>query len=464
MTTTNNPPAQGPVPRGLLISRPAGRAWPQQAVVAPRRFGLSGYIQIAPVVILTLALLMPPEVRINFAGQNFYSYRLAWLMILPWVMFKILKGHFSWRIHDFLLLAGSGWIAVSLCVVYGFAKGLPAGLGLALDLIVPYFIARISVSNFQDFRRTLIVLAPVFFFFAILLPIEAFLNFRFIRETAISIFGSLGGSYYGMTSTFRIATDMRYGLLRATGPFSHPILAGIFFASLLPLYYWSGIRGWPRLLGLGAGLFAVFTLSSAAYLAILLFLVLATYDFIRRLVTFLSWPLFVIVTSCVALVLHVVSQNGLVSVLIRFTLDPQTGRYRLLIWDYGTESVARNPFFGIGFERFVALAWMGDSIDAHWLNLAVRHGLLSTVFLLSLILLTIWGCAKTVMRVPEPNSSLMIGLAVALVIFLVVGFSVAYFGGLLIWFVLVLGIACSTSSLSSKAGDFRSSLTRISQP
>lgn len=420
-----------------------------------------GLLKIAPVIVLVLALMMPPEVRVDFAGQNFYSYRLAWLTVFPWALFKLLRGEFNWRVHDLLLVAGSGWIVFSLVMIYGIERGLPSGLGVALDLIVPYFIARVSISNFQDLRRALVMLAPVFFVFAVLLPLEAYLQNRFIRDTAAALFGGLGASEYGMGSAFVIATDTRYGLLRAMGPFSHPILAGIFFASLLPLYYWSGIKGWPRLLGLSAGCFAVFTLSSAAYLALVMFGIMAAYDFVRRRVIFLSWPLFTVSAASLALILHIISENGLISVLIRFTLTPQTGYYRLLIWEFGTASVERNPLFGIGYEQFDALAWMGDSIDAHWLNLAVRHGLPPAILLIALSFAVIWACARMASRVPEPDSSMLIGLAVTLVIFVIVAFSVAYFGGMLIWFVMILGIASSVCAQRSKGSELRPRLVRV---
>lgn len=420
-------------------------------------------MQIAPVILLVLALMMPPEVRIDFAGQNLYSYRIGWLIFLPWVVFKLLRDKFNWQMHDLLLAAGSSWITFSMVMIYGIERGLPSGLGITLDLIVPYFIARVAIRNFHDLRRTLIALAPIFFAFAILLPVEAYLQERFIRDTAAAIFGGLGTSEYGMSSAFLVASDTRYGLLRATGPFSHPILAGTFFASLMPLYYWSGVRGWPRLLGAGAGCFAVFTLSSAALLALVMFCIMAAYDYFRRNITFLSWPLFIYCTASLAVVIHLLSENGLISVIIRYTLTPQTGYYRLLIWEYGTESVKTNPMFGIGFEQFEALSWMGDSIDAHWLNLAVRHGLPPAILLLSLTVAVIWGCARSASRFSEPNSSTLIGFAITLATLLVVAFSVAYFGGMLIWFVIIVGIATSIYTARSTGGAQQPRLAAIPQ-
>jgi hypothetical protein len=45
----------------------------------------------------------------------------------------------------------------------------------------------------------------------------------------------------------------------------------------------------------------------------------------------------------------------------------------------------------------------------------------------------------------------MIGFAAALLVFVIVGFSVAYFGGLLIWFVIVLGASTCGATPSMQA-------------
>ena len=71
-----------------------------------------------------------------------------------------------------------------------------------------------------------------------------------------------------------------------------------------------------------------------------------------------------------------------------FTLDPWTGFYRLLIWQHGLENVARSPITGIGLADWTREWWMAsDSVDAFWLVIMMRMGVVALVFLLLAITL-----------------------------------------------------------------------------
>lgn len=422
-----------------------------------------GLRKVAPVIVLVVGLIMPPEFRVDVFGQTFYAYRIAWLLFTPWAIIQLLRGRLVWHLTDALVLLGAGWLTISFIFLYGIETGLTSGLGPTLDIAIPYLITRIAITSLQDFRRLLIALCPIFAFFAVLLPIEAYLQERFIRDAFRSVFGAFGRSEFGLTSAFIIATDTRFGFLRAMGPFSHPILAGLFFSSLLPLYHWSGIRGWPRYVGIISGFASVFTFSSAAMVSIILFMIMAIYDFIQKRVAFLNWFLFINASLFTALTLHLISQKGLINVIIRYTLNPTTGYYRLLIWEFGTKSVEKNPLFGIGYSRFDALDWMGDSIDAHFLSLAIRYGLPAALPLFVAAVLPIWACARAASLTSGPNSATAVGLAVTFVILAVAAFTVTYYGGMLIWFMVLLAIANVFPSLGPRKARPRIQPARLVQ-
>lgn len=418
-------------------------------MVRPRQSQWAPFLRIFPMIILLIGLLLPVEVRINLAGQTFYAYRIAWILVAPWLVSQMLSGRFQFRFNDAIVVLAAMWMVLAFVVVDGFVKGAPSGLSIALDVLMPYLIARQAIRTFDDFRYLLILLAPVAMIISGLMVLEAVTHVRFIRSGAQALFGSLGATEYGADVGQAKLSDMRFGLLRATGPFSHPILAGVFFAGLLPLYYFARLRGWPMLAGLVAGVGAVFSLSSAAFLGIVMFVVLATYDRIRRLITFLNWPIFIATAIAILTVLHFVSKNGLISVLIRYTLNPATGYYRLLIWEYGSRSVANYPWFGIGYAPFKGLAWMTNSVDTIWLALAIRHGLPVALLLGLAVVLAIAGLAMQASRDRSVNGSARIGMAIALTIFFILGFTVSFFGGLLIWFVMLLGIGTTFGSIAA---------------
>ncbi len=443
MATRNVPPSDpkrpGAISPRLRRSRPTGQSRASQW--AP-------FIRIAPMLILLVGLLLPVEVRLNFAGQTLYGYRMAWMLVTPWVVYQLFAGRLHLRFNDILLALTAMWMVLSFMIVMGFAKGSASGFSVALDVLMPYLIARLAIRTHNDFRILLLALAPVALGLAVLMVVEAVTHTRYIRDAARAVFGSLSAVEYGMKMGEAKLSDTRFGLLRATGPFSHPILAGVFFATLLPLYFFSQVRGWPKVAGILAGIGSVFSLSSAALLGLLMFGVLAIYDRVRRLVVFLNWPIFIVSAGILLLALHLVSQNGLISVLIRYTLNPTTGYYRLLIWDYGSRSVANYPWFGIGYDQFEGLPWMLPSVDAVWLALAIRHGLAVPLLLGLSVLVAIVGLAMSASRDRSANGVTNIGIAISLTMFFVLGFTVSFFGGLLIWFTLMLGVGTTLGRVS----------------
>ena len=101
------------------------------------------------------------------------------------------------------------------------------------------------------------------------------------------------------------------------------------------------------------------------------------------------------------------------------TFSPQSAYNRILIWDYGTAEVARNPLFGIGFGDWARPVWMSDSMDNFWLVTAVRYGLPALIFLASAIVLLALRQARantndvTVNRHRMAWLAIIIGMAVS---------------------------------------------------
>ncbi len=446
MATQRPPFSARPIP--AIPTGTAIMARPQRIAATQRRpkaSPLVPFLQVAPVAVLIIGLLLPVEVRVTFAGQTLYAYRIAWMLFAPWIMFQILAGRFQFRFIDGMVGLAALWMVTSFAVVDGLTRGIPAGAALGLDVLMPYLITRHTIRSFSDFRVLLILLAPLALGIAALMVLESVTQTRFIRSGAASIFGSLGRAEYGGEVGPLKLGDIRYGLMRATGPFSHPILAGVFYAGLMPLYYFSRLRGWPWLVGMASGLGAIFTLSSAAFLGIFIFIGLAAYDWLQKRVTFLNWPIFLWVTAGVLAVLQVVSKSGLVAVLIRYTVNPATGYYRLLIWEYGTKSVAKYPWWGIGYDPFDKLKWMTDSVDTVWLAIAIRNGLPPALLLGGAVLLAIVALARSAARSRTVDGPAAMGLAITLAIFFILGFTVSFFGGMLIWFMMLLASAASLS-------------------
>lgn len=413
---------------------------------ARRRKAENTFVLLLPAVLLLYSTLLPQEVRFTIAGQVIFPYRAVSFVLLPWLLNRIATGRMPFRPTDLWMYAGVAWMVISFCAFYGLTEGVRRGGALAFDMLIPFLIVRLCVRNFQDARRLLIIAAPGLLFAGALMMVESVTHRQLVRPFASAIFGQLPYFENGQAvSTAREFVVVRLGLLRSHGPFSHPILAGLFMASFFPLYLNSSVRGWPFVFGLIASLCAIFTVSSAAFVSFIISGLLLSYDRIQVYLHGIGWRFFVFAISVLILFVEMSSQNGVVSIIIRYTLDPQTGFFRQLIWEYGTQSIAEHPWFGIGFTDYERLAWMVNSIDNHWLLLGIRHGVIVPFCILMACLVAIINLSQRSSALSKSDGKLARAFVFSLVGMVFLGFTVAFFGGTLIWFCMLLGIATSLS-------------------
>ena len=419
------------------------------------RWGLAGlrhasFLQILPLLILAYSVLLPQEVRVSLAEQNIYPYRAAIILLSPWFIYQIASGSLRCHFVDGMVFLGCGWIVIAMMAIYSPGQGLIRGMAIGLDIVAPYLAGRICVREISDFRRFLVFFAPGAAFVAAGMLAESAAGAPLVRPAFAQIFGPLpqylGGEEF---SALHVGPTFRFGLLRASGPFAHPILAGLFLASLLPLYALSGIKGWPRKLGVGSSLFAVLTWSSAAIFGLLIPIAMVLFDWLQKAIEFISWKMAFYFGLLGALIIQLGSQNGLISILVRMTIDPQTGYDRLLIWRFGLESSRNHPIFGIGYASYERYEWMSESIDAHWLLLGVRHGLLTMIALLAAAVATIALVGFAASRHHETDRAALVGVGIALLTMTLLGFTVAFFGGVMIWYFVLVGISLSLSQIES---------------
>lgn len=407
-------------------------------------------VSIWPVIVMIYATLLPREIRFSVSGLEFYADRIGLIIALPWVIKKLIDGAIKFVLPDFLMVFTGLWMIASMITHYGVGGGLASGGSLAMDATIGYFLARISFRSLTDIRRALILLAPGFFIIGLIMMVESLSHNLIIRPAMESIFGALP-IYLGADAVAAdLRTFVRLGLLRAYGPFVHPIVGGLYLASLLAIYGFSGIKGWPRILGIVAALFSFFTVSSAAIAALGLSIFLMTYEHLQQRVRELNWPYLFALVAAAWLVVDFLSNSGALNVLIRvISLDPATAYFRLLIWDFAGDSVWYHPWFGVGFAAYARPAWMvSESIDAHWLLLAVRFGLPAAIAQGAAVLVAVWALAHSSSMASGPDRLFYRGLAISVAVFAIMMFTVTLWGGTLSWFNLLLGgaVACAQRS------------------
>jgi hypothetical protein len=408
-----------------------------------------GEVRVAlwPILIVLYATLLPREIRFTAGGLTFFADRIGLIIVLPYVLKKVLDGTIRLVLPDFLMLFSILWILTSMSVHYGVVAGLQRGGSLALDSTVGYFLARISFRSLRDIRRALVYFAPGLFVAAAAMAVESITHHPFVLPVARSIFGPLPFYISGEATGVRNAVpEVRLGLLRAQGPFSHPILAGLYLTAFLPIYARSGLRGWPTVAGTVAALCSVFAVSSAALLGLILVVALLAFDTLQRYFRDFGWKQLITILAIIGGAAQLFTSNGIVGVLTRLALDPATAYYRRLTWQFASVSVGENPMFGIGFAGYARPAWMiSESIDAHWLLLAVRFGLPDALAVFAATVIAIIAVGQASIAAPPVDRRFIRGIGIALVVMTTMMFTVTLWGAAQILFTILLGasVACA---------------------
>ena len=401
--------------------------------------------QLPLLAVLYSVFLLPPEVEASIFGISLPSYRMALLIVsVPslWSAMRTRTG--TVQFMDVAVAIIGFWTMLSFTTNYGFGEGFVRGAGVLIDTVLPYFVVRTSIKSLDDLRYTLILLLPAIAVAGAVLVAESFSGRLLMRPAFASIFGNLSGYVAGESSgSLVLESDRRLGLMRAYGPFPHPILAGIMMIGWLPMYYFSGLRSWPLILGILIPLTGVFGLSSAAFLALIVAVAVIVIYHVKAYVPKVSWWTITGLIITAFWTLHMVSKNGIIYVLSRLTLTPETAEYRIHIWEWGSINVEKHPWLGIAYKQWERASWMGESVDAHFLLMAMRHGLVVAIMMLAAILYGTIRLGQLIPYLPPKDRTFAIGINMSLIMFLIVGQTVNYFGSSNILFMGMIAIVAS---------------------
>ena len=400
---------------------------------------------LVPLVLVTCLTLLPPQTAVSLGGIVIPFYRAGLILALPWLAFTWGKRGLRMNVFDGMMIVAIGWIVLALSITETGQRAIVNGGSSAIDIGLSYFLARISLPDTTALRRFLVYLAPAFLLAAGLVALETLGGRYIVQPFFVQVFG------VAEESLLLTATQPRFGLLRGAGSFPHPILAGLHLGSLLSLYYLSAIRGWPRLAGVAASLSALFTLSSSALLMLAGQVFAIGYDRLTRIVAQANWKLLFAVLAVVLLVLEFGTQRGAVLILLELTaLNSWTAYFRTLIWEYGVQNVVANPLFGIGFADWVRPAWMPPSVDNYWLLIAMQYGLPEAILRFSLPFAAACTLAWRSTRMDGLERDMLRALAISLMLFTLLGFSVSLWNNTQAWFNIVTGGAVSLVAFAGR--------------
>ncbi len=386
-------------------------------------------------IALGYLMLLPPQFNVTIYGSVIPPYRFFLLASPLLIVPAYILGRWKWVLPDSLMLVGTAWIWLALSMTTEPTDAFTSSVAMSTDIGLAYFFGRAAFRTLRDIRLFLLFMVPGLALMAIIVALESVLHRHLLQPFVGDLLGVPG----------RYLIDERIGLMRSRGPFPHPILAGIFFASFLPLYWLSGVRGWPRFVGIASSFMSFFTVSSAALLAITVSVLLISYNWLSQRVVNFSWRMFFAVSAIVIFALEFGTKSGSFNLIMRFaSLNSYSAFNRVLIWRYGTMNVEKHPWFGIGYAEWERPHWMfSGSIDHYWLLLAIQYGLVPPVTLAASTILALLALNRRSMHEGYIDKMAIRGMVMALAVFALGIVSVSIWLSTQVWYHVMLGFCVS---------------------
>jgi hypothetical protein len=377
-------------------------------------------------------VVLPTELQISLGpGVTFTPGRIgAALLFLPAVLALCKKGrHFV--LCDVLALATAAWMIVASIASVGVSE-IPTAGGDALDFLGGYLISRAYCFG-RPALDTFIRVLKIFAIIVIILAMADTISGRNIVHETIAPW---------------LEPQYRNGWVRAASTFNHPILFGVFCAlTAAILLYWE--RTFLRR-SVAAGLCflgCILSLSSAALMAFPIILVAFAYDQLMRRYSW-RWSAFWITIGTLIFVVFVVTEHPLNWVLSHLTLDPQTGYYRLMIWDTALTYIAQSPVIGYAYHFFNEPI-LDNSVDCIWLVLSLRFGVPMFVLFFLTNVAAFFPTQPNFKGTGDVHMDQMRrAFTLVLLMFMFTGLTVHFWKSMLMFWGLCLGIRASLRELT----------------
>ena len=393
-----------------------------------------------PLRLFVLTLLCPSASTFMLGSLALSPYRLVLIAMAVPVGLRYVESARP-TVADVLLVLHCVWVIVALITHHGMSIGVESGGIYTIELLGPYFLFRVYLRSLAEYRALIRFLMTVLL---ILLPLAWFESLTGNRPI-LDLWQALTGK-----STI-IGSDPRFGLDRAATSFDHPILFGMFCATLLGMAHFTDrVRAFTRrdLLVL---LTTIPSLSSGALAALTIQSTLIGWRHVASATRY-RWIIYLAAVAAVYIAIDTLSNRSGIRVLLHYlTFSAHTAFNRVAIFEYGIQDVYRNPLFGIGFNVWSKPEWMhSDSMDNFWLVTAVRYGVPAFAMLLSIVFMLCYsgwrGARGTEIHMPR------LGWVISVVGLSVGGATVHFWNHAFVYFAALLGIGAALCELSRRTG------------
>ncbi len=406
------------------------------------------------VPLVVTSFFIPLSQQLVVGGIHLMIFRI--LLIFGWarVMLSrgsLFSGHSRLRLNsiDKALILWALTSTVTFVLLWGDWGAVVVRLGFLYNTFGLYFLYRLLLRTEEDTNRVIRVLAGVCGVLAVCMLTE--------QVTGRNLFAVFGG-----VPEF---TYVREGRLRSQGAFGHPILAGTFGATVLPLFaglWWRRTSRAAAMLGIVAS--TIVTLTSASSTPIVAYAAgivgLCFWPFrrsmhlFRRGVTLLLIALHFSMKAPVWALIGRVDLVGGSSSSHRYELVDQSIRHFSEWWLMGTRSVS-----SWGFE-------MGDTSN-QYVDAGVTGGIFALVMFVAIICygFKVVGVTRRAVAGDKTKERFVWALGAALFANVVAYLGITYWDQIIVgWYALLAIIAAAPAMLTAPTKVQQSPVELESEP
>lgn len=394
--------------------------------------------------LLVVGTLLPAEFSLRLGSMLLNMPRLFLLVAFPVLIARWFQSIGQSRAHvaisDLAILPAAVWMFVSVSMSEGVNRAVVGSSALILEFAGSYFVTRtISLRPGQAVALARFT-AGAIAVMAVVAPLDTLSGKYVVHEVANML----------THANIDWILQTRKGLLRAQSTQDHPILLGCIccFGILLSVSVLTGLARIAAIAGSTVGLFSA--LSSAPIGGTILGLGLLAY---RRYTPHFKyrWLLLELLLALGLGAANVISSDPFGFIFQHFTLDPQTGWYRLLIWQVAGALVLQHPVFGIGLDDWQRASWMPPTVDSVWLRTAMEFGIVGSVLIAVVV---IGACSRPTRpqgRIALSVEEQQLGLCLGIIAFLYayLGFTVHFWGSTWILLGFFAGLRAHMGALAA---------------
>ncbi len=384
-------------------------------LVVPRRWSI--------IPMLIIACFIPSAQQISVFSLDFSLLRIMVLFgvarMFIWQEYRL----FIWKNIDKVILCYTASAAIILTIQEGTFSTFVNRLGFSFDILGMYFLFRCLIRDWKDIdylvMGILVISVPVALFFLL------------ENRTGHNLFSVFGG--------VPELTRIREGRLRCQGAYSHAILAGCFWAALLPLFaalWWKSPKGriWAVTGLVTSCTIVVCCASSTPLMGIIAAVIGGLMYYCRNHMRAIRWGIVLMLIA-----LHLVMKAPVWHLISRVSaVGGSTGHHRYALINGAITHFSEWAI--IGTKSIAHWDWGAQDITNQYVMEGVCGGFITLVLFIAIIVLAFQGIGRLWRLYSHDPYYLALSWAMGVSLFVhCINFiGVSYFGQIhIVWYLLL---------------------------